>query len=56
MRIDRNIGHAPKTESIGQKLIEASGRCVDCPECQGLCQELIDVLVLPDLVLKGKDS
>ena len=56
MRIDRNIGHAPRTEAIGPKLMEASGRCVGCTECQGLCQELIDALVLPDLILKGKEN
>lgn len=56
MRIDRNIGHAPRTEAIGRKLIEASGRCVGCTECQGLCEELIEVLVLPDVVLKGKEN
>jgi hypothetical protein len=56
MRIDRNIGYAPRTQAISQKLMEASGQCVDCPDCQGLCKELIEVLVLPDMVLKGKDS
>lgn len=56
MRIDRNIGHAPLTTAVGQKLIEASGRCVGCTECKGLCEELIEVLVLPEVVLKGKES
>lgn len=56
MRIDRNIGHAPRTVAVGQKLIEASGRCVGCTECEGLCKELIEVLVLPEVVLKGKES
>lgn len=56
MRIDRTIGHAPRTEAIGQQLIAVGGRCVDCPDCQGLCRELIDALAVPDAVLKGKDS
>ncbi|SFL68753.1 hypothetical protein [Shimia aestuarii] len=56
MRIDRNIGHAPRVEAIGQKLMESPMRCVDCTECKGLCQELIEVLVLPDMVLKGRDG
>lgn len=56
MRIDRNIGHAPRVEAIGHKLMEAPLRCVDCAGCKGLCQELIDVLMLPDMVLKAKDG
>ena len=56
MRIDRNIGHAPRVQAIGRKLMETPLRCVDWTECKGLCQELIDVLMLPDMVLKAKDG
>lgn len=38
-----------QTKKIGKP---TNGSCIGCAGCQGLCQEIIDLAVLPDIVLK----
>ena len=52
MRIKREIGHAPRTEMLGQEAIVMQGPCVGCKDCVGLCQQLIDVMTIPQTVLR----
>ena len=37
----------PKSEAVWPN-------CIDCPGCTGMCRDLIDLLMIPDLVLAGR--
>lgn len=53
MDIDRVAGFAPKTRALAESLAHLNGPCIGCKDCLGLCQSLIDLMQLPELVLKG---
>ena len=48
----QTVGHAPKTTELTRQIVRTSGTCVGCEGCTGLCKELIDVLVLPEIFLR----
>ena len=52
MKIDRMAAFAPRTRALASELAMMQGPCVGCTECDGMCQELIEALVLPDAILK----
>lgn len=52
MKIDRLVAFAPRTQSLASDLAMLQGPCVGCDGCMGMCRELIDALVLPDVILK----
>lgn len=54
MKTDRLIGHAPRSRSFGEKYL-ATGACIGCKGCTGLCQALIEALVVPEMVLGRGD-
>lgn len=54
MQTDRLIGHAPRSRAFGEKLL-ASETCIGCKGCTGLCEALIEALVVPDVVLDRND-
>ena len=56
MQIDRDIAHAPRSRALGHKVARLQGGCVGCRDCSGLCAALLEVLTLPDLVLKEKSA
>lgn len=51
MNISRLVASAPRTNAIAIELSKLNGPCVGCTDCKGLCKELIDALVLPDVIL-----
>ncbi|WP_292022566.1 hypothetical protein [Maritimibacter sp. UBA3975] len=54
MQVDRQTGHAPRTRDVASRIVELKQGCVGCADCRGLCHELIETMLVPDLVLKGK--
>ncbi len=54
MQIERSAGKAPRTESLAVQVSGLKHGCVGCAECKGLCHELIEAMLVPDMVLKGK--
>lgn len=56
MDIERAIGKAPRTVALAEDLARLSCGCVGCTACRGLCQALIDLLILPEIVVKGKTA
>ena len=52
MKIDRLVAFAPRTQSLASDFAMLQGPCVGCDGCMGMCRELIDALVLPDVILK----
>ncbi|MBV7396980.1 hypothetical protein [Mameliella sediminis] len=55
MQSDRLIGHAPRSQAFGEKFYATGGTCIGCKGCTGLCQALIEALVVPDMVLGRED-
>ncbi|MEX0303969.1 MAG: hypothetical protein AB3N24_16240 [Leisingera sp.] len=56
MQISRSKSTAPKVKALATVVSELQGPCVGCTNCVGLCEALIDTLVLPDLILSRKRS
>lgn len=54
MHIDRTKADTPNVNALSVSLSGLGGPCVGCTECVGLCQALIDALVVPDIVLAKK--
>ena len=55
MKIARQAGHAPKTAALSHD-VQALAHCVGCAECNGLCTELVEALILPDIILKPRSG
>ena len=51
MMIARKAGYAPHTVALGSEILDLP-QCVGCSECDGLCQELMEALTLPDIVVR----
>jgi heterodisulfide reductase subunit C len=56
MNINRNKAGTHLTEALASEINALQGPCVGCSKCTGLCNALIDALVLPDLILSRKSS
>lgn len=54
MDISRTKPSASYTAALSAELAMVNGPCVGCPGCNGLCQSLIDVLMLPNAILSRK--
>ena len=51
MEINRKHGYAPRTSAAAAQVAAMAEPCVGCTDCQGLCQALIEAVVLPDILL-----
>ncbi|EAQ13215.1 MULTISPECIES: hypothetical protein [Maritimibacter] len=54
MQVDRRTAHAPRTRDLAVQVSGLKQGCVGCADCKGLCHELIEAMLVPDLVLKDK--
>jgi hypothetical protein len=54
MNISRLVASAPRTVALSSELSKLNGPCVGCTDCNGLCRELIETLVVPDVILSKK--
>lgn len=54
MFISRQIADAPRTAALASEIAKLNNPCVGCSDCNGLCKELIEALVLPDIILSKK--
>lgn len=54
MQIDRTKPATPRVTALAGDISSLQGPCVGCTDCVGLCEVLIDTLVLPDLILTKK--
>ena len=52
MEVERKIGHAPKTSEVGRNAVALNGPCVGCENCRGLCWEFLELLTLPEAVVR----
>ena len=52
MHVTRDAAHAPRTQVLVAQVATLKGPCVGCPGCTGLCRELIELMTVPEAVLK----
>ncbi|WP_233270630.1 hypothetical protein [Chachezhania sediminis] len=51
MIIDRTQAPRSLSDDLSRQLSALYGPCIDCADCNGLCHELIEALMLPGAVL-----
>ena len=56
MQVARKTAFAPRSEAVGAQLAALNEPCIGCTDCTGLCKDLIDAVVLPDLLLSRRKS
>ena len=49
--ITRSRGETRRSEALASEIAGMSTRCVGCTDCRGLCRELIEAIVVPDIIL-----
>lgn len=54
MNIERNFPSSTQSKALLSKLNQIHGPCIACSTCDGLCQALIDTLMVPDIVARDK--
>ena len=52
MQVERKIAYAPRTTEVGRKIVLLRETCVGCIGCRGLCREFLELLTLPEAVLR----
>ncbi len=56
MFISRHIAQAPRTAALTTEIAKLNGPCIGCTKCDGLCKELIDALVVPEVILSKSQT
>lgn len=51
LTITRRRGETDRVEAIATRVAGLGVPCVGCSDCRGLCQALIEVMVVPEVVL-----
>jgi hypothetical protein len=51
IHITRSRGETVRTEALAAEIAGMGTPCVGCRNCRGLCRELIEAIVVPDIVL-----
>ncbi|KAA0916085.1 hypothetical protein FLO80_10165 [Aquicoccus porphyridii] len=50
--ITRSKGETERSRALAQRLARLGAPCVGCKNCRGMCRELIELMTLPELILK----
>ncbi|MDF3416258.1 hypothetical protein HKX54_17435 [Sulfitobacter sp. M57] len=54
MHAQQAIGYAPRTRALARDLEAQHMVCVGCDDCRGICQALLDSILIPNLILKDR--
>ena len=52
--ITRSRGETQRSEDLAAQVAGLGAPCVGCSNCRGLCVELIEAMVLPEIILSYK--
>lgn len=55
MQMERKIGHAPRVAALGEDFLAGQAGCpgcIGCTGCRGVCEQLIEMLSVPEAVLR----
>lgn len=56
MNISRLATPVPDSTPYTLLFSKLHGSCVGCSDCNGVCKELLDALVVPDVILSRKNG
>lgn len=51
MNINRTQARTLQVTALARDVSRLHGQCVGCKDCRGVCQTLMDALVLPGIIL-----
>ncbi|UYV36608.1 hypothetical protein N4R57_16630 [Rhodobacteraceae bacterium D3-12] len=51
LTITRRRAQTDRVEAVASKVAGLGTPCIGCSDCRGLCQALIEVMVVPEVVL-----
>lgn len=51
MQMELECGAAKRTTQLARDVASLDGPCIGCTECVGLCQALIEVMTMPEVIL-----
>lgn len=51
MTITRSPAVTERSEELVQRIAGMGAPCVGCTDCRGLCHELIEAIVVPEIIL-----
>ena len=54
LNITRSRGETRRSNDLAAQVAGLGTPCVGCSNCRGLCVELIEAMVLPEIILSGK--
>ncbi len=54
--VTRSPAPQARTRKIAEEIPTLRGPCIACADCQGLCAELIEVMTLPDAIVRKKPA
>ncbi len=50
--ITRSKAETQRCRALAAKVTQLTTPCVGCKDCRGLCKELIELMTLPEMILK----
>ena len=51
MSINRDKAPSHCTNELARKMADLRGPCIGCKDCKGMCRDLLELLMLPDIIL-----
>lgn len=51
MEVHRTKTDSPVLKALGTKLPDITAQCFGCSDCDGLCHEVLEAMILPDMIL-----
>ncbi|MDU8927385.1 hypothetical protein RXV86_08320 [Alisedimentitalea sp. MJ-SS2] len=52
MNITRSEAVTERSDALVQRIAGLGTPCVGCTNCRGLCRELIEAIVVPEIILR----
>lgn len=56
MQVTQSAAANAHTGTLALKLMATGSRCIGCADCTGLCRELVEAMMLPDMLLAHRDK
>lgn len=50
--LEHRIAHAPRVRALAKDMSCMTTTCIGCTDCGGICQAMVDVVMVPRLVLQ----
>ncbi len=54
--VARNRGETRRSKALAATVANLGVPCLGCTDCRGICTELLEALVLPDVILNDRHT